>query len=712
MRNVAKVFMVLLFLTSAMPLASQENNCASAEERYEQYKDDPELGPAAKKELCGCYREQVRVALNNHECQLAGRYYEKYTNLSGKTDAELERKINECLNPLQGTLEIKGNKTLLQQSEVRIDGAWVADPTQPKALNFGNHTLTVKHPNYDKFEKSFSIENGNPTSVWVSFACHGYLRIEGDETLLRASKIYCNDVRMDNPPINTSARMECGSCTIRVVHNGRKSFEKKLTIELGKQTTMYVNKSDMPFVDVAKYGYLQFQDNEGLLSNSSCEVYIDDERCWSPKDTKRLKARAYLIRIEHPDYETQTGYVTIEENKTSTFTISMRTRSCDGYLKIDSDQNKKALQEASVFIDGKKISSFPIGKNYELSCGSHTIRIELMNYKSIEGEVVIEKGKTKVFEANFPAKGSLILKGNSSLLSEAKVTIDGKDARYAVKRPQDLDVGKHTVRVVLDCYKTFEQTVTIKGGETETLNVVLTPTCKEITFHAYTDTYSSCEIYLDGQYKGKKVWTEKLTFGSHKIESRREGYKNSKRTIYVDKDIDEHIWLESETFKNFITGNVAYGFAPQWSFGMSYGRLQWKHTYNYSGWFVSVMAKPNSVSKAGDCDAEGFLADGSFPGYNGTQKRSRFSITAGLMFPLFEDYSHIRIGAGYGSRSLYWESNDGLYYKNLGYSVNGFDGSVGLQFRFNRIVVSADYVVTDFKFKQFSEIKIGVGSTF
>lgn len=712
MRIVAKVFMVLLFLTSAMPLISQENNCAFYEKRYEQYKNDPELGPAAMTELSGCYREQIRAALNNHECQLAVRYYEKYTKLSGKTDPDLERKINECQNPPQGTLEIKGDKTLLLQSEVRIDGAWVADPTQPQPLNSGDHTLTVKHPNYDQFGKSFMIENGKPTTIWVNFACHGYLRIEGDEPLLKESKIYRNDVRMDNPPINTSARVECGSCTIRVVHSGRESYEKKLTIELGKTTTMSVNKSDMPLVDVAKYGYFQFQDNAGILSNSSCEVYINDEQCWSPKDSKRLKTGSYSIRIEHPDYETQTGYVTIEENKTTTFTISMRTRSCNGYLKIDSDQNKKALQEASVFIDDKKISSFPIGKNQELSCGSHTIRIELKDHKSIEGEVVIEKGKTIAFEANFPTKGTLILKGNSSLLSEAKITIDGKDARYAVKRPQDLDIGKHTVRVELDCYKPFVQTVTIKGEEPMTLNIVLTPTCKEITFYASTDTYRPCEIYLDGQYKGWRQWTGELPFGRYEVESRRKGYKNSKRTIYIDENTDRSITISSKTFKNFITGNVAYGFAPQVSFGMSFGRLQWEHTYNYSGWFVSIMAKPNSVSKAEDCDAEGFLADGSFPGYNGTQKRSRFSIMAGLMFPLFEDYSHIRISAGYGTRSLYWESNDGLYYKNLGYSVKGLDGAIGLQFRFNRIVVSADYVVTNFKFKQFSEIKIGVGGTF
>lgn len=713
MRIISKSLLVLFLFLCATPVISQENGCSAMEKRYEEFKTHPVLGQQAMEELCNCYLSEVEAALENNRCDVAQEFYSKYKNFSGKTNSDLEQRILDCQHPPQGTLVIKGDKSLLKQSDVRINGNKVSNPTQEQSLLPGSYKLTVKHEDYDLFEKNFQIEKRGREIVEVVFECYGWLWIEGNDiTLLRNSKIYLDDVKMSNPPIQASMKLRCGLYSIRVVHEGCRSFEKQISITSGKRTTLIVNGIDMPVINKDKYGYLQFQDNTGVLSNSSCKVYIDEKTCLSPKETQKLKIGTHSIRIEYPDYETQTGNVTIEENKTKSFIISMKARPCNGYIKIDSDKNKQTLKEATIFIDDKKISSFPFGENYELSCGSHMIRIELNNYKPIEGEVVIEKGKTRTFVANFPTKGSLILKGDSSLLSGAKITIDGKDARYAVKRPQDLDIGKHSVRVELDCFKPFEQTVTIKGGEPVTLNIVLMPTCKEITFYASTDTHRPCEIYLDGQYKGLKQWTEELPFGRYDVESRRRGFKSSKRTIYIDENTDKSIYLKSKTFKNFITGNVAYGFAPQWSFGISYGRLQWKHTYNYSGWFVSVMAKSSSVSKAGDCDAEGFLANGSFPGYNGTQKRSRFSIMAGLMFPLSEDYSHIRIGAGYGTRSLYWESNDGLYYKNLGYSVKGLEGSVGLQFRFNRIIVSADYVVTDFKFKQFSEIKIGVGGTF
>lgn len=313
--------------------------------------------------------------------------------------------------------------------------------------------------------------------------------------------------------------------------------------------------------------------------------------------------------------------------------------------------------------------------------------------------------------------GFLSLSGDKKLLSSSLITIDGKEKKYEQGKPYELEIGKHKIRVLYDCYSPFEQDVVVEGGKMNTLDVVLTPICATFTLKSK----EKARIYVDGIQKGKGSAAVKLDFGrSYKFESRRFGRIKGINYKTIEIETDRNIVMPktksilSRLPLNFTTGNIAYGFEPQMSYGISFGFLDW----DKPGWYFSVLSNYKFYSKTGDCDAEGYLEDGTYPEYMNEPKKSRFSIIGGLILPLNEDMFTLRIGGGYGERNLYWVTQNGTYYRNLGYSVRGFDGSLGLQFcpgkdySHTRMVISIDYVVTNFKVKQFSEIKLGVGFTF
>ena len=69
----------------------------------------------------------------------------------------------------------------------------------------------------------------------------------------------------------------------------------------------------------------------------------------------------------------------------------------------------------------------------------------------------------------------------------------------------------------------------------------------------------------------------------------------------------------------------------------------------------------------------------------------------------------LKLGAGYGTRSLAWETADGNYIKNQAYSVSGVDLNAGVQLFLNKFCLSIDFVTTNAKY---SEVKVGVGVGF
>lgn len=156
--------------------------------------------------------------------------------------------------------------------------------------------------------------------------------------------------------------------------------------------------------------------------------------------------------------------------------------------------------------------------------------------------------------------------------------------------------------------------------------------------------------------------------------------------------------------ETFVTLNAAYSFLPQGSVGLSVGQVK------RFGWFVSVMTNGNfsGFDHVGDCDAQGFLTDGHLMQYTGETSKMRLSVMAGGLMRFTGPLS-LRVGLGYGNRTLRWRTVDDEWYRNADFSQNGIDLSAGLQLHLKGLAVSLEAVTTQF---QNVEAKIGLGYVF
>lgn len=156
--------------------------------------------------------------------------------------------------------------------------------------------------------------------------------------------------------------------------------------------------------------------------------------------------------------------------------------------------------------------------------------------------------------------------------------------------------------------------------------------------------------------------------------------------------------------ETFVTANVGYSFAPQLSFGFSVGQVK------HFGWFVSAMTNGGftGMGNLPECDGVGYIEGDYLPMYDGTTTSDRLSVMAGGLFRVIEPLC-IRVGLGYGVRNLCWHSQDGQWYRNKEYSLQGIDVSAGLQAHLGGFVVSLEAVTTNF---HTIEGKLGLGYAF
>lgn len=125
----------------------------------------------------------------------------------------------------------------------------------------------------------------------------------------------------------------------------------------------------------------------------------------------------------------------------------------------------------TVTLDGRAVS-LPYAD--ELTCGAHVLEASAPGYLTERREVNIEMGSapTFVFELMEQGYGSVQLQVEPP---GARVLIDGKQEAVGSQTINQLPSGVHTLRVELDGYTPYEQSVAVKANATQALTVKLTP---------------------------------------------------------------------------------------------------------------------------------------------------------------------------------------------------------------------------------------------
>ena len=130
-----------------------------------------------------------------------------------------------------------------------------------------------------------------------------------------------------------------------------------------------------------------------------------------------------------------------------------------------------------------------------------------------------------------------------------------------------------------------------------------------------------------------------------------------------------------------------------------------------TGGYVKAKYNFNNLSTDGwECDDTGTLIgqEGSIPWFSGHTETSRLAITGGLLQRLWKT-GYVYAGAGWGYRTLGWETTDGIWIKNTDHSYTGVEAELGLVLRFGGFAISAGAQTNQFKYV---EANVGIGIMF
>ncbi len=186
---------------------------------------------------------------------------------------------------------------------------------------------------------------------------------------------------------------------------------------------------------------------------------------------------------------------------------------------------------SSVLVDGTLIGSAPV--SVAAVPGSHTIRISAPGYSDYNQTVNVNAGQTTAVNARLNAlqqNGTLqILAPNgSSVFVDNRLVANGSITGVAT-------AGNHAIRVTLDGYSDFNQTVNVNVGQTtvvdaRNLQAIVTNGTLRI------NSQSGAEVYVNGQFQGNLTGSSAelpLAAGQYAVTVRLAGYRDFQQNVVV-----------------------------------------------------------------------------------------------------------------------------------------------------------------------------------
>ena len=163
--------------------------------------------------------------------------------------------------------------------------------------------------------------------------------------------------------------------------------------------------------------------------------------------------------------------------------------------------------------------------------GTHYFTITANDYHTYSDSFVVQGKKLTLPITLKPAYGWFSIP-NTGLLSGATIVVDGKNLGTTPITSYKLASGSHTLRVVKDMYKPFEQSITIADNTPLTLTPTLLPNYANVTLDAGVD----CTIYANDRLLGQSPWSGKLTAGSYIFEARKDGHESGTTTQSITSE--------------------------------------------------------------------------------------------------------------------------------------------------------------------------------
>ena len=256
---------------------------------------------------------------------------------------------------------------------------------------------------------------------------------------------------------------------------------------------------------------------------TKAKVYVDGNNVGvTPVTINSIKSGKHLVEVKLDEYEVWSKEINAEVKKKTFLTAELKTKY--GAISLNSEPDK-----AIIFLDGIEVGVTPASLRSVLH-GDHMVEIRLDGYSVWEKSVNVEPAKETVLTAKL-----LVNTGSVSVKSKpekAKVFLDGKPAGTTPESITSINPGIHEIKVEMEKYDVWTDTVNIEAGKEDVINAVLQRSTGSLMVESNPP---NAIIFVDGKEIGH---TPEIIMssakGTHAIEVRLEGYDIWKKTLDIE----------------------------------------------------------------------------------------------------------------------------------------------------------------------------------
>ena len=269
--------------------------------------------------------------------------------------------------------------------------------------------------------------------------------------------------------------------------------------------------------------------------------------------------------------------------------------------------------------------------------------------------------------------------------------------------------GTHTYRVESPMYAP-EAGIIDLGSEQKIMSVTLKPRFGYLEIFSLPE--QDAKVFINNELAGQTPYkSDRMPLQEYRIRIEKDFFfpMDSTVTIFAGKTSSLTFKMKStikpkEPRRTLVMAEVGYH-PSQISFGAMVGIV------SKNGAYLRFRSDFGSASTELECDDTGELTAGGtgMPYYKeGVTQKARMSITAGYMRRLAKPL-YAYVGAGYGNRTLAWETVEDELVKNTDHSATGIAAEVGAIGRLGKFAVSVGFQTVGFKYH---ELSAGLGFFF
>lgn len=214
-----------------------------------------------------------------------------------------------------------------------------------------------------------------------------------------------------------------------------------------------------------------------------------------------------------------------------------------GFITVRTEPKDAIVYVNDIIIDNQEGEAM-----MKYGYGVYHIRVESNMYHAFAQTINLNKDTKPIDVKLLPNFGWLNIITTPE--SAAEIRLNGKTLNQKTPFKTDkLVSGEYSVMVNKDMFKTVEQKVTVKDGDTTEVNIEMPANFALITVNSQVE---DADIYIDGNKVGTSNWSGRLAARVYTIEVRKEKHVTAKQDVNIVNGIDQTLELNPKP----IVGNL------------------------------------------------------------------------------------------------------------------------------------------------------------